>query len=144
MRQNRDRFQPKPRPNGFSPNERPLQRRPNDRPSPNSNRPMQSSAPFKPRPRHAGPKSILPSQPASPKQRRRMLKAAAWRLAKIVHAKPVLLLTMEIPALYDLVEEKCPRKKAFEASELGNAMRLADKIKRLRAWTKAQDSKEAP
>jgi hypothetical protein len=61
-----------------------------------------------------------------------MLKAAAWRLAKIVHAKPSSLVTMEIAALEDLIIEKCPQKHRFDGCQRGDALRLAAKITRLR------------
>ncbi|HWE04526.1 MAG TPA: hypothetical protein VG326_19125 [Tepidisphaeraceae bacterium] len=61
-----------------------------------------------------------------------MLKAAAWRLARIIHAKPAALLAMEIPALHELIEKKCPRKNVDKGSQRGDAMRLVAKVQRLR------------
>jgi len=61
-----------------------------------------------------------------------MLKAAAWRLAKIVYARPAALLAMEIAALEELIEQKCPRKSRSETCQRGPAMRLLEKIVRLR------------
>ncbi len=124
MRQSRDHYNPKPRPRAFGSNDnRSLPPRPARRPEPPQAR--RSHQP-------AGPMTVPPKQPASGKKRRSMLKAAAWRLAKIVHAKPASLVAMEIAALEDLIELKCPQKHRFEASQRGDAMRLANKITRLR------------
>ncbi len=80
----------------------------------------------------AGPAVLPPKKPATSKQRRRMLKAAAWRLAKIVHAKPAALLAMKMATLEDLVEQKWPPGKLHRGGRRGEAMRLAAKIERLR------------
>jgi hypothetical protein len=61
-----------------------------------------------------------------------MLKATAWRLARIIHSAPAALLKMDISSLEDLIEQKCAPKKLHEESQRGEAMRLAAKIERLR------------
>jgi hypothetical protein len=61
-----------------------------------------------------------------------MLKAAAWRLAKIIHSAPAALRAMNISALEDLIEQTCPATKPHEESQRGEAMRLAAKLERLR------------
>jgi hypothetical protein len=120
MRQDRDQFRPKPRTAGFNPNTRPF-----------SDRPRRSAPP--PRPRGPkGPAILAPKEPASGKQHRRMLRAAAWRLARIIHARPAALLGMEIPALQELFEQKCPKKVRHLGWQHGPAMRLLEKIDRLR------------
>jgi hypothetical protein len=119
MRQNRDQFQPKPRPRGFSSNDRPFPARPR-RPEPDA------------RPRVRKPPMIIPSKdPASGKERRRMLKAAAWRLARIVHSKPAALVAMGLPDLLELIDKKCGRVHTY-GGDRGDALRLTAKIKRLR------------
>lgn len=122
MRQNRDQYNPKPRPNAFGSNERPFQSRPVRRPEPVPARPRSFKKP-----------AVIPfKEPGSGKQRRRILKAAAWRLARLVHAKPASLMAMEPPALRDLIEQKCKRGQAYEWCPRGDALRLATKIIRLR------------
>jgi hypothetical protein len=76
----------------------------------------------------AGPATFEPKQPATAKQRRRMLKATAWRLARIIHSAPR---AMNISALEDLIEQKCLPKQPHEESQRGEAMRLAAKLERL-------------
>jgi len=120
MRQYRDKFTPKPRPSGFTGNDRPLPSRP-ARPAP----------PPRPNP-PAGAAAFEPKQPAEDKQRRRMLKATAWRLSKIVQSAPAALRAMDLSALEDLIEQKCPANKPSEESQRGEAMRLAAKLERLR------------
>jgi hypothetical protein len=61
-----------------------------------------------------------------------MRKAAAWRLARIVHSKPAALLALDLPAIEALIEQKCPPKKLSPGGQWGEAMRLAAKIERLR------------
>jgi hypothetical protein len=82
--------------------------------------------------RPAGPATFEPKQPATGNQRRRMLKATAWRLARIIHSKPAELRAMNISAMEDLIEQKCLRKEPHEESQRGQAMRLAAKLERLR------------
>ena len=120
MRQYRDQFSPKPRPRGFSPNDRPR-----------DNRPRRPAPPPRPQ-RPKGPAILAPKEPASGKKRRRMLKAAAWRLARIVRASPASLMTMEIGQIEDLIETSCPVPVRHGGSEVGEALRLAAKIERLR------------
>ena len=86
----------------------------------------------RPRPDKWPQATIAPKQPASGKKRRRMLKAAVWRLARIIHAKPSSLLAMEINATEELVDRKCPPKQGYQACQRGDAMRLVAKIARLR------------
>jgi hypothetical protein len=80
----------------------------------------------------AGPAVFEAKKPASGKQRRRMLKAAAWRMAKVIHAKPASLLAMKVATLEDLIEQKCPPRKLHQRSGRGEMMRLLAKIARLR------------
>ena len=115
----------------------PPERRPKQRPSPSGYPPQQRFEPrqFRDRPparqpkpaRPAGAARIEPRQPTSGKDRRRMAKAAAWRLAKIIHARPaeVLKVTAGQPKL-DLA---FPGRVAIERR--GEAARLAAKIWRL-------------
>jgi hypothetical protein len=126
MRQYRDHYQPKPRPGAFNPNPRTFSDRlPPQRP--------RRPAPPPPRPwRPKGPALISPKEPASGKQRRRMLRAAAWRLSKIVYARPAALLAMESEKLEELIELKCPRKLRSEGCQRGPALRLLEKVVRLR------------
>src|SRR5690349_15927523 len=70
---------PKPRPAGFSPQRF-------DKGG-FSSRPRPAPRPAKPA-KPPGPARIAPIQPASGKQRRRMVKAAAWRLAQLLHVRP--------------------------------------------------------
>jgi hypothetical protein len=82
--------------------------------------------------RPPGPATFAPKQPATGKERRRMLKAAAWRLSKIIHAAPAALLKMELSLIEDLIEQKCPQKKFSRGGQWGESMRLAAKLERLR------------
>jgi hypothetical protein len=84
----------------------------------------------------AGPAAAKPKTPVVGKERRRMLKAAAWRLARIVHSAPAALLTMELAAMKDLIQQKCPPKKT-RGSQRGDALRLAAKLERLRPQAKS-------
>ena len=63
-----------------------------------------------------------------------MLKAVAWRLARLVHAKPSTLVAAAEPALHDLLERAFPPPgpKAPRISGRGDAARLAAKLLRLR------------
>jgi hypothetical protein len=79
----------------------------------------------------SGPSGFKPKQPLVGKERRRMLKATAWRLARIIHSAPAALLTMNLPAMKDMIQQKCPPKKTT-GSQRGDAMRLAAKLERLR------------
>ena len=82
--------------------------------------------------RPKGPAKFPPKQPGSGKKRRRMQKAAAWRLAKIVRVKPATLLEMEFSSMEELIEQKCPQLHGQRGCRYGDAMRLAIKIRRLR------------
>jgi hypothetical protein len=66
---------------------------------------------------------IPPKVPTTGKQRKRMLKAAAWRLAKLAHVLPRMVLTS--PTLDPILDNA--------SQDPGEARRLAKKIKRLRA-----------
>ena len=120
MRQYRDDLQPKARPRGYAPTDRQFQSRPRQRPAPPRARVD----------RPKGPARIPPKQPVSAKQRRRMLKAAAWRLAKIIYARPAALLALDLLALEDLVDREC--RQRLSLGDWGDAVRLAAKIARLR------------
>ena len=130
MTQFGDNFRPKPRPHGFNSN---------DRPTPNrSNRPYR--APQRPAPpprvrKPKGPSQIVAKKPASGKQRRRMLKAAAWRLAKQLHAKPSDIMASGVETLEQLIDARC--EKRVYGSNRGDAFRLMEKILRLRRPAKA-------
>jgi hypothetical protein len=54
-----------------------------------------------------------------------MLRATAWRLARIIHSAPAALRAMNISALEGLIEQKCPPKRPHEESLRGQALRLA-------------------
>ena len=113
---------PKPRPSGYAP-QRFDSRPPRERPAPR---------PAKPR-RPAGPARIEPRQPVSGKQRRQMLKAASWRLAKIIHVRPAdVMKTIAAQRKLDLA---FPNVALVERR--GEAARLAAKIWRLAAKPKA-------
>jgi hypothetical protein len=60
-----------------------------------------------------------------------MLKAAAWRLAQIIHVAPAALLRMSRPTTEELIAKKCPPGKPLQGGNRGNAMRLAAKLERL-------------
>jgi hypothetical protein len=132
MRQDRDHFNPKPRPRGYTGNVGNIGNVGNTRPF--SSRPSRPAPP--PRaaraPRPAGAPVIEPKRPKVGKERRRMLKAAAWRLARLVHSAPASLLKMDHAAIEDLIELKCPPSKVRPGSPRGDAMRLAAKLERLR------------
>ena len=81
---------------------------------------MQPAAPKRRKP-PAPP--IAPKVPTSGKQRKRMLKAAAWRLAKLAHVLPSIVLTTQ--SLDPILDNA--------SQDPGEARRLAKKIKRLRA-----------
>ena len=83
--------------------------------------------------RSRGPAVFDPVKPVSGKQRRRMLKAAAWRLARLVHAKPATLMVAEEVKLQELLERAFPPPgpKAPRIAGRGNAERLAAKLLRL-------------
>ena len=108
---------PKPRPSGYAPQryEAPKFR---DRPAPR---------PQKPARRPGGAARIEPRQPASGKQRRRMMKAAAWRLAKIIHVRPAD--AIKTLAAQPKLELAFPGRALAERR--GEAARLAVKIWRL-------------
>ena len=125
MRQDRN---PKPRPAGFRNNlnlrqdaGRPIPPQSQNR-YPQS-RPPQQRAP-QPKPRRAPRPAPVAKTPDRWKERRQMLKAAAWRLAKIVHKTPAAVIAAENPA--ELIRE--PDIKARQ---------LAKKIVRLRNTRKA-------
>jgi hypothetical protein len=61
-----------------------------------------------------------------------MLKATAWRLARIIHSAPAALRAMELSVIEDLIEQKCLRNEPHEESQRGESMRLAAKLDRLR------------
>ena len=109
---------PKPRPAGYAPQRFTPDSSFRDRPpAPRPARPMHSQAPA----------TFEPLEPASGKQRRRMLKAAAWRLARILHLRPA-------DALKGLSQE--PKIDAAFPDRIiterrGEAARLAAKIWRL-------------
>ena len=108
MRQDRT---PKPRPPGFRNNfsigrdnsGRPPQFSPNNRPQFSQNRgqgrPPQSRPPQPSRPRPASGPAPVAKTPDRWKERRAMLKAAAWRLGKMVHKSPAAIIAAEDPSL---------------------------------------------
>jgi len=118
---NRPERRPKPRPHGASPQQRldPNAFRDRDR-----DRPPPRRQPVR---RPAGASRIAPLEPKSGKQRRRMIKAASWRLAKLIHARPAdVLKTLSVqPKL----EVAFPDRNLDE--HWGEACRLAVKIWRL-------------
>jgi hypothetical protein len=63
-----------------------------------------------------------------------MLKGVAWRLSRLVHAKPAALIAAAEPTLHDLLERAFPPPgpKAPRVSGRGEAARLAAKLLRLR------------
>ena len=75
----------------------------------------------------AGPSRIEPAQPKTPKHRRQMAKAAAWRLAKLLHVRPADILAS--PDLQGLVIRAFPH--TGPCSGRGPAARLAAKVTRL-------------
>jgi hypothetical protein len=79
----------------------------------------------------AGAAAFKPKDPSVGKERRRMLKATAWRLSRIIHSAPAALMAMELAAMKDMIQQKCPPKKTH-GSQRGDAMRLAAKLERLR------------
>ena len=81
---------------------------------------MQPAAPK--RRKTPGP-PIPPKVPTTGKQRKRMLKAAAWRLAKLAHVLPSIVLSS---ASLDPILDNA-------SQDPGEARRLAKKIKRLRS-----------
>ena len=112
---------PKPRPSagGYPPQRiEPRQFRDRDRPA---------SRPARPAPRPPGAARIAPQTPTSGKQRRRMVKATAWRLAKIIHVRPAEVL--KALATQPKLEVAFPGRTAAERR--GEAARLAVKIWRL-------------
>ena len=118
---------PKPRPSGYAPqrfdSRPPPYRDQRDRPAPR---------PAKPR-RPAGPARIEPRQPVSGKQRRQMLKAASWRLAKIIHVRPAeVVKALSVQRRLDVAFPN-----VAIAERRGEAARLATKIWRLAAKPKA-------
>lgn len=108
---------PKPRPNSYPP----------QRIEPRQFRDRPVSRPARPAPRPAGAARIDPRQPTSGKQRRRMVKATAWRLAKIIHVRPAEVL--KALASQPKLELAFPGRTAAERR--GEAARLAVKIWRL-------------
>ncbi len=137
MRQDRDNFNPKPRPRsggGYSPmgnSSRPNPLRPNQ--GFGQSRPPQRGYRPPPPPRRnrpAGPTIIAPKLPASGKQKRRMLKAAAWRLAALLRMRPSAVLAPDAVGLEKLVEAASSRVDL--RGRIGDASRLAAKIVRLR------------
>ncbi len=68
--------------------------------------------------------------PTSNKQRRRMLKAAAGRLAALVGTTPASILAADAGALDGMVRALVSGKRSD--SRPGDARRLANKVKRLR------------
>jgi len=129
MRQDRDNYNPKPRPRsggGYSPM--------GNSSRPNSSRPPQRGyrqpAPPPRRRGPAGPTTIAPKLPATGKQRRRMLKAAAWRLAALLRMRPSAVLAPDAVGLEKLVEQASSRVEL--RGRIGDASRLAAKIVRLR------------
>ena len=115
------------------------QRRPKQRPGPAGYPPQRieprqfrdqpTSRPQKPAARPPGRARIDPRKPMSGKERRRMLKAAAWRLARIIHVRPaeVILKLAAEPKLEALLGGRGIIERR------GEAARLAAKIRRLSA-----------
>ncbi len=109
----------------------PNRRGPNDRPDDRGGRPgprqQGRPAPAR-RPRNPGPSTVPPFEPKSGKQRRRMLKSAVWRLAKLAHVAPAALLkTEDLQSIIEKVDAN-----SDSTSEVGDAARLVAKIERLR------------
>jgi hypothetical protein len=112
------------------------ERRPKQRPGPGGYPPQRFEPrqfrdkppprPAKPR-RPAGPARIEPRQPTGSKDRRRMLKAAAWRLAKIIHVRPAEVL--KALAMQPKLDAAFPNRASDE--RWGEAARLAVKVWRL-------------
>ncbi|HZK79668.1 MAG TPA: hypothetical protein VFC46_01340 [Humisphaera sp.] len=121
MRQPRDEFHPRRRSEPSNFNDRSGPGRPK-RPEFRQTRPR----------RLKGPATFPPKQPASGKKRRRMLKAAAWRLALIIRVKPATLLDMQFSTMEELIEQECPQWPGQRGCRYGDAIRLAMKISRLR------------
>jgi hypothetical protein len=94
--------------------------------SPNS-RPPQSRPPAPKRRRAPGPAPIAKT-PDRWKEARAMLKAAAWRLGKLVHKSPAAIIVAEDPFLFIQVPDI-------------RARQLAKKIMRLRKVRPASDQK---
>ena len=91
--------------------------------------PRPSSGPKRP----PGPATFLPKQPASAKQRRAMIKAAAWRLARLLRVRPAeLVAENDLAARYQLAFPKPVRGDGH-----GQAARLIAKIMRLRKTIEA-------
>jgi hypothetical protein len=63
-----------------------------------------------------------------------MIKAVAWRLSRLLHAKPATLMTAAETALQELLERAFPppTPKAPRIAGRGDAARLAAKLLRLR------------
>jgi hypothetical protein len=78
-----------------------------------------------------GPAIFAPKEPASGKQRRSMIKAAAWRLARLLACERSKLSVMEDVAMHDLIKERYSARKR-SGGERGDATRLVNKIQRLR------------
>jgi hypothetical protein len=94
--------------------------------------PRRAAQPASPKPRKPpGPAIFAPNEPETGKQRRRVLKAAAWRLARLLACRPSKLLVTEETALQDLIKERYGGQKR-QGSERGDAKRLANKMMRLR------------
>jgi hypothetical protein len=61
-----------------------------------------------------------------------MLKAAAWRLAILVHATPAAIMAMDARGLKEIVEQRLHGGARGQGRLRGDARRLVEKIKRLR------------
>ena len=121
-----EKRKPKPRPEGFR-NDFNSFRRPLDGNRLDGNR---LDGPRRPAPRSSAPRAPKrkgpPPQvrmPESPRHRRDMLKAAAWRLSKIIHCQPSKIIASDDPA--SLIKVRDSRasqlaKKIVRLKKLGN------------------------
>lgn len=106
--------------------------RPPRRPFPQSGRPGPQQRPPARRPSGpaapAGPARVEPVKPTTGKQRRHLAKAAAWRLAKLLHVRPAEVLSTK--DLQPMLQRALPR--LAQNGSVGQAARLAAKVLRLR------------
>ncbi|HZL35169.1 MAG TPA: hypothetical protein VFC78_07660 [Tepidisphaeraceae bacterium] len=128
---------PQPRPAG-GPRPGPMS---GPRPGP-AVRPSSSAGSWKQPQRPSGPPPgaarFKPIEPASGKQRRRMAKAAAWRLGRLLHVRPAEVLASR--DLQPMIESALPR--LVKDGGRGQAARLAAKISRLRERAPAAKKKD--
>jgi hypothetical protein len=61
-----------------------------------------------------------------------MLKAAAWRLARLLRLRPAAIQSMQPAELWELIEARYAGKKR-QGEQRGNGLRLLKKMERLRS-----------